>query len=391
MKQNIENLVIAASTHRTHEFTEEGETFHQLYIWDSFKPNKPKKIDVPYTGGCHYGFNDLKIADNKLIVANTARLLTYDLNNLNKPLHEIENAHECTDMLYVTKDKLINIWQDVIQIRDLEDLENINNPILAHEFGSGKLYASIKLGKEEEMSNVLGMFPLKEDDKELVVVNLTSDNSYVIDPKRCTAERIDLTRAGYHCLPGGNFPYFPIGIDLQGIKVRDKTLILSLNESGPKCDGKNINEGYAFNNITVHSLHKEKGKYSLLEEKPINLEKMISSILIDSKNQFKILCEGVDDFEVLTYDLEKNKIIDNKKIKTQSKQLYENDRISAYLTEVNGDLKIVDPLEEIYIKSISGKHGEIILTGAKDLCPIPESSVSRIRNKFCEIGVVQPQ
>lgn len=420
MKQKLDSLIIASSNYRTHDPPfEEGEIFHQLYVWNSSQPNNPKRIDVPYKGGCHFGFNDLKIANDKLIVANSARLLVYDLNNLDKPPNEIKNADECTNMLYITGNKLINVWQDVIQIRDLNKLDLIENASLIHAWASQeKTYGSVKFEKGDESAegNTFSMFPLLINGKGYVGLNRGS--SYLIDPENYVLKKISIKESQGKEFNLGEFEY---GVDFQFSEIDGVTRISSLNDfyetnrnCTDNCDG--------FKTVRVHRLEEKNGAFSLTEEKPINLEKKISSILLDSENNLKVLAFRDNNFELLTYDFKKAKIVESLPIKIKNQHALEPSRskrlesnapfqITAYLKDINGDLKIINhkttknrgwgiglysngsliPVEEpfnkdeIYINSAYGKHDEIKLTGASYLCQIPE--IGSRRSKFIEIAL----
>lgn len=116
MQKNLENLVIAASTCLNADELDldiafkEGEAFHHLYIWDSYKPNNPRKIEIPYTGeGIYAGFSDMKIVDNKVIIANSDALFFYEMDKPDILPKKLENTYHspCTNLLHKFNNKLI--------------------------------------------------------------------------------------------------------------------------------------------------------------------------------------------------------------------------------------------------------------------------------------------
>lgn len=403
MIKSLENLVIAASTVREEGEKEEGDTFHKLFIWNSSNPSNPRIINVPYINSCTDGFEDLKIHNDKLIVSNSQRLMEYDLKDLDKPFREIKNGGS-SNLLYIINDKIVNIFNDVIQIRNFGNLDEIENPILLRKYvGENGRFGSVKFQENDPNSQdfAYSLFSLFLEGKEYLVINKTFP--YILDVNNYILKKARVNDSTFvrGCWTEEVFAH---GIDFQSAEINDSVNVYSLNDLYEKKDSSSINCA-GFKTIRVHTLEAENGQLVFSEKKPLSLEKNISSIMLDADNNLKILAFENEHLEIITYDILRNTILDSKKIKISPSHIISkidwgrfsepsiSFQITPYLLKLGNDIKIVsNNIEDcsgdsydIYINSVSGAHREIVISGTSELARIPEETSSR--QKYCEISL----
>jgi hypothetical protein len=422
-KNTLEDIVIVGSNRQAPDFNPEslpaceldmnakiGKPFHQLYVWNSLESEKPRIIDIPYDGDCIFGFNDLKIKDNQIFVANSEGLIVYDLENFKL---NIVDGSISPDILHLTDNKIISIHGSEIQIRDPKNISEIINK--NSNFTSVEFYKNDKDADETTFS----AFSLKRDGKEYAILNRGS--IYMLDPEKCTLNKIikkESRGLGWTC---GVFQY---GADFQVADMKNKQKIFSLNdfnESHKSC----VDDCEGFKTIRTHLFDEKNKNYYLIGEKPIKFEdKIITSILLGSDNNLNILTIEDKKYELLIYDIEEDKLIDKKELNIKYQPHLNKNLLESYLINVDGDIKMIGhhctkyrpysmihgiavdeankeiiqtgkvyttPVDypnvedEIYVHSINGKHEDIRLTGAKQLCQIPAIGACR-RLKYCEIA-----